>query len=134
MAVVTLLSDFVDGTSMALSEDTDAKDLNAYMTGAPGRLWAGVQQKRRTRGLTRRRRGPGTLYFASDDKAQALVEAYLQSDTGSEQEGSLLNDLRRVGVEIAPHVGDEAERNVLMNGQHKVLTPQARARGFGDRA
>ena len=62
------------------------------------------------------------------------MEAYLQSDTGSEQEGSLLNDLRRVGVEIAPHVGDEAERNVLMNGQHKVLTPQARARGFGDRA
>ena len=29
MAVVTLLSDFVDGTCMALSEDTDAKDLNA---------------------------------------------------------------------------------------------------------
>ena len=32
MAVVTLLSDFVDGTSMALSEDTEAETLNAYMT------------------------------------------------------------------------------------------------------
>ena len=32
MAVVTLLSDFIDGTSMALAEDTDAADLNAFMT------------------------------------------------------------------------------------------------------
>ncbi|KZR91068.1 hypothetical protein MITS9508_00306 [Synechococcus sp. MIT S9508] len=28
MPVVTLLSDFVDGTSMALSEDTEAPSLN----------------------------------------------------------------------------------------------------------
>ena len=40
MAVVTLLSDFVDGSSMALAEDTDASDLNAFMTGNQGRLWA----------------------------------------------------------------------------------------------
>ena len=32
MAVVTLLSDFVDGSSMALAEDTDAHTLNDYMT------------------------------------------------------------------------------------------------------
>ena len=31
MPVVTLLSDFVDGTSMALSEDTDAHSLNSYV-------------------------------------------------------------------------------------------------------
>ena len=40
MAVVTLLSDFIDGTSMALAEDTDAADLNAFMTANQGRLWA----------------------------------------------------------------------------------------------
>ena len=45
MAVVTLLSDFVDGSSMALAEDTDAPTLNDYMTGSQGRLWAGVQQR-----------------------------------------------------------------------------------------
>ena len=47
MAVVTLLSDFVDGTSMALSEDTEAKNLNSYMVRNPGQLWAGMQQRRR---------------------------------------------------------------------------------------
>ena len=49
MAVVTLLSDFIDGTSMALAEDTDAADLNAFMTANQGRLWASVQQRRRQR-------------------------------------------------------------------------------------
>lgn len=52
MAVVTLLSDFVDGTSMALAEDTDAADLNAFMTANQGRLWASVQQRRRQRQQT----------------------------------------------------------------------------------
>ena len=78
MAVVTLLSDFVDGTCMALSEDTDAENLNAYMTASPGQLWAGVQQRRLARQLTRERRGPGTLYFApteAHDFAWNLVEA-----------------------------------------------------------
>ena len=42
MAVITLLSDFVDGTSMALAEDTDLGNLNDYMTQSQGRLWAGV--------------------------------------------------------------------------------------------
>ena len=54
MAVVTLLSDFVDGSSMALAEDTDAPTLNDYMTGSQGRLWAGVQQRRRQRGRSQR--------------------------------------------------------------------------------
>ena len=43
MPVVTLLSDFVDGTSMALSEDTDAPNLNSYMVRNPGQLWDGMQ-------------------------------------------------------------------------------------------
>ena len=38
-ATVTLLSDFVDGTSMALMEETDAVDLNAFMTANQGGLW-----------------------------------------------------------------------------------------------
>ncbi len=131
MAVVTLLSDFVDGTCMALSEDTDAKDLNAYMTQAPGQLWAGVQQRRRARGLTRERRGPGTLYYATNEAAHALVEAYLQSETGSEQERQCLESLRSAGVEMAPHVGEAAEREALLKGQHRNLTRQAQAKGFG---
>ena len=131
MAVVTLLSDFVDGTCMALSEDTDAKDLNAYMTQSPGQLWAGVQQRRRARGLTRERRGPGTLYYATNDAARALVTAYLQSETGSEQERQCLDALRTAGVEMAPHVGEAAEREALLKGQHRNLTRQAQAKGFG---
>ena len=131
MAVVTLLSDFVDGTCMALSEDTDAKDLNAYMTQSPGQLWAGVQQRRRARGLTRERRGPGTLYYATNDAAHALVTAYLQSETGSEQERQCLDALRTEGVEMAPHVGEAAEREALLKGQHRNLTRQAQAKGFG---
>jgi len=131
MAVVTLLSDFVDGTCMALSEDTDAKDLNAYMTQSPGQLWAGVQQRRRARGLTRERRGPGTLYYATNDAAHALVTACLQSETGSEQERQCLDALRTAGVEMAPHVGEAAEREALLKGQHRNLTRQAQAKGFG---
>ena len=131
MAVVTLLSDFVDGTCMALSEDTDAKDLNAYMTQSPGQLWAGVKQRRRARGLTRERRGPGTLYYATNDAAHALVTAYLQSETGSEQERQCLEALRTAGVEMAPHVGEAAEREALLKGQHRNLTRQAQAKGFG---
>ena len=90
MAVVTLLSDFVDGSSMALAEDTDAPTLNDYMTGSQGRLWAGVQQRRRQRGLTTTRRGPGTVYFAPDERSAAAVNRYLQSDTGSEAEALAL--------------------------------------------
>ena len=45
MAVITLLSDFVDGTSMALVEDTELGNLNDYMTQSQGKLWAGVQQR-----------------------------------------------------------------------------------------
>ena len=131
MAVVTLLSDFVDGTCMALSEDTDAKDLNAYMTQSPGQLWSSVQKRRRARGLTRERRGPGTLYYATNDAAHALVTAYLQSETGSEQERQCLEALRTAGVEMAPHVGEAAEREALLKGQHRHLTRQAQAKGFG---
>ena len=131
MAVVTLLSDFVDGTCMALSEDTDANSLNAYMTASPGQLWAGVQQRRLARQLTRERRGPGTLYFAPTEEAQDCVTAYLQSDTGSKQEHDLLQAMKTAGVEIAPHVGQASERDVLLRGQQRQLTRQAQARGFG---
>ena len=64
-ATVTLLSDFVDGTSMALMEETDTVDLNAFMTANQGRLWGDMQRKRRERGLTTKRQGPGTLYYLS---------------------------------------------------------------------
>ena len=46
MAVVTLLSDFIDGTSMALAEDTDAADLNAFMTANQGRRCCTLAQSR----------------------------------------------------------------------------------------
>ena len=98
MAVVTLLSDFVDGTCMALSEDTDAKDLNAYMTQSPGQLWAGVQQRRRARGLTRERRGPGTLYYATNDAAHAR-DGLPAERNGVKQERQCMEALWTAGVE-----------------------------------
>lgn len=131
MAVVTLLSDFIDGTSMALAEDTDAEDLNDYMTRSQGRLWAGVQQRRRQKGLTVIRRGPGTVYFAPDADAARAVEVYLQSDTGSENERTSLEAMQAARVQIAPHVGADAERDVLLKGRLRDLTAQAQARGFG---
>ena len=131
MPVVTLLSDFVDGTSMALSEDTDQPSLNDYMTSAAGQLWAGTQQRRLRRKLTRQRRGPGTLLFAPDDKAHATVTAYLQSETGSSQEAEWRQRMEQQGVEIAPHVGEAHERQVLVKGDQRPLTRQAKARGFG---
>ena len=131
MAVVTLLSDFVDGTCMALSEDTEAETLNIYMTTSPGQLWAGVQRRRLARQLTRERRGPGTLYFAPTEAAQACVTAYLQSETGSPQERDLFEAMNAAGVEIAPHVGKACEREVLIRGQQRKLTRQAQAKGFG---
>ena len=131
MAVVTLLSDFVDGSSMALAEDTDAPTLNDYMTQSQGRLWAGVQQRRHQRGLTTKRRGPGTVYFAPDDLSAEAVNRYLQSDTGSDEEKRALESLRTTRVEMAPHVGAEAERTALLDGKLRDLSPQARATGFG---
>ncbi len=128
MAVVTLLSDFIDGTSMALAEDTDAADLNAFMTANQGRLWASVQQRRRQRQQTIERRGPGTVYFAADAPGAAAVERYLGSDTGSAEEAAALQAMRSAGVEIAPHVGADRERDVLLNGRLKDLTAQAKAK------
>ena len=131
MAVVTLLSDFVDGSSMALAEDTDAPTLNDYMTRSQGRLWAGVQQRRHQRGLTTKRRGPGTVYFAPDDLSADAVNCYLQSETGSDEEKRALELLRTTRVEMAPHVGAEAERIALLDGKLRDLSPQAKATGFG---
>ena len=131
MAVVTLLSDFIDGTSMALAEDTDAADLNAFMTANQGRLWASVQQRRRQRQQTIERRGPGTVYFAADAPGAAAVERYLGSETGSAEEAAAMQAMRSAGVEIAPHVGADRERDVLLNGRLKDLTAQAKAKeGF----
>jgi len=131
MAVVTLLSDFIDGTSMALAEDTDAADLNAFMTANQGRLWASVQHRRRQRRQTTERRGPGTVYFAADATGAAAVERYLRSDTGSDAEASALQAMQTAGVEIAPHVGADHERDALLNGRLRGLTAQAKAEGFG---
>ena len=82
MAVITLLSDFVDGTSMALVEDTDLGNLNDYMTQSQGKLWAGVQQRSRKQGLTTIRRGPGTIYFAPDETASVAVEGTCRVQRG----------------------------------------------------
>ncbi len=131
MPVVTLLSDFVDGTSMALSEDTEAPSLNSYMVRNPGQLWAGMQQRRLARNLTRRRRGPGTLYYAPTETAQAYVNAYLQSETGSSEEQEQQHAMQTSGVEIAPHVGEAMERKALFSRQQRNLTRQAQAKGFG---
>ena len=131
MAVVTLLSDFVDGTSMALAEDTDAADLNAFMTANQGRLWASVQHRRRQRQQTIERRGPGTVYFAADATGAAAVERYISSETGSADEATAMRAMQAAGVEIAPHVGADRERDVLLNGQLRDLTAQAKAEGFG---
>ena len=131
MAVVTLLSDFVDGTSMALAEDTDAADLNAFMTANQGRLWASVQHRRRQRQQTIERRGPGTVYFAADATGAAAVERYISSETGSADEATAMRAMQAAGVEIAPHVGADRERDVLLNGRLKDLTAQAKAEGFG---
>ena len=131
MPVVTLLSDFVDGTSMALSEDTEAQSLNSYMVRSPGQLWAGMQQRRLARNLTRRRRGPGTLYYAPTETAQASVAAYLQTDTGSDEEERQQQAMQASGVEIAPHVGEAMERKALFSRRQLKLTRQAQAKGFG---
>ena len=130
MPVVTLLSDFVDGTSMALSEDTEAPSLNSYMVRNPGQLWAGMQQRRLARQLTRRRRGPGTLYYAPTETAQACVNAYLQTETGSREEQEQQQAMQASGVEIAPHVGEAMERKVLFSQQQGNLCRQAQAEGF----
>ena len=132
MAVVILLSDFVDGTSMALAEDTDAPDLKAFMTANHGRLWAHVQQRRRQKQLTGVRRGPGKVYFARDEEAASTVETYLRCNTGSPEERLALQAMQKAGVEIAPHVGSDRERNTLLDGQLRGLTPQARTQGFGE--
>ena len=131
MSVVTLLSDFVDGTSMVLSEDTDQPSLNDYMTSATGQLWVGTQQRRLRRNLTRKRRGPGTLLFAPNEEAHATVTAYLQSETGSSQEAEWRKCMEQQGVEIAPHVGEAHERQALVKGEQLPMTRQAQARGFG---
>ena len=131
MAVVTLLSDFIDGTSMALAEDTDAADLNAFMTANQGRLWASVQQRRRQRRQTIERCGPGKVYFAADAQGAAAVESYLSSDTGSAEEAAAMQTMQNAGVEIAPHVGADSERDALLNGRLSGLSAQSKAEGFG---
>ena len=39
--------------------------------------------------------------------------------------------MKTAGVEIAPHVGADRERDALLNGQLRGLTAQAKAEGFG---
>ena len=131
MAVVTLLSDFIDGTSMALAEDTDAADLHVFMTANQGRLWASVQQRRLQRRQTIERRGPGTVYFAADAQGAAAVESYLSSDTGSAEEAAAMQAMQNAGVEIAPHLGADRERDALLKSRLRGLSAQSKAEGFG---
>ena len=38
--------------------------------------------------------------------------------------------MKTAGVSIAPHVGAEAERTALLDGQLRDVRPQAKAQGF----
>ena len=73
------------------------------------------------------------MYFAADAPGAAAVERYLGSETGSAEEAAALQAMRSAGVEIAPHVGADRERDGLLNGQSRGLTAQAKAKaeGFG---
>ena len=126
-ATVTLLSDFIDGTSMALMEETDAEDLNAFMTASQGRLWGDVQKKRRARGLTSKRLGPGTLYFCSNDQGLLALQNYLESETNSKNEQKWMKEMKQNNVQIAPHIGSESERRVILGGKHNQIKT---AKGF----
>ena len=95
-STVTLLSDFVDGTSMALMEETDAPDLNTFMTASQGRLWSDVLKKRRDRGLTPKRQGPGTLYFCSSEQGLTALQQYLEPETNSTEEQHWLEEMKKV--------------------------------------
>ena len=129
-ATVTLLSDFVDGTSMALMEETDTLDLNAFMTANQGRLWGDVQRKRRDRGLTTKRRGPGTLYYCANQTGLNALQKYLQAITGSADEAHWMSQMQQAGVQIAPHIGASGERSKLLDEQQQQRG-SGPARGFG---
>ena len=118
-ATVTLLSDFVDGTSMALMEETDTLDLNAFMTANQGRLWGDVQRKRLDRGLTTKSQGPGTLYYCANQTGLNALQKYLQAFTGSADEAHWMSQMQRAGVQIAPHIGESAERARLLDKQQQ---------------
>ena len=126
-STVTLLSDFIDGTSMALMEETNAENLNAFMTGSQGRLWSDVLKKRRARGLTSKRLGPGTLYFCSNARGLSALQNYLESETNSKDEENWLDEMKKNNVQISPHIGSESERRVLLGGQHNQIKT---AKGF----
>ena len=79
--------------------------------------------------MTTIRLGPGTAYFAQDERSAAAVNRYLKCDTGSEAEALALAELRSTAAEIAPHVGAEAERTAFLDGKLRGLT--AEATGFG---
>ncbi|KZR91067.1 hypothetical protein [Synechococcus sp. MIT S9508] len=97
----------------------------------PGQLWAGIQHRRLARNLTRRRRGPGTLYYPPTETAQAYVNAYLQNETGSSEEQEQQHAMQTSGIEIAPHAGEAIECKALFSRQQRNLTRQAQAKGFG---
>ena len=59
------------------------------------------------------------------------MERYLSSETGSAEETEAMQAMQTAGVEIAPHVGADRERDVLLNGRLRDLTAQAKAKGFG---
>ena len=129
-ATVTLLSDFVDGTSMALMEETDTVDLNAFMTANQGRLWGDMQRKRRERGLTTKRQGPGTLYYCANQTGLDALQEYLKAITGSADEAHWMSQMQQAGVQFAPHIGASAERSMLLDKQQHQRGSRP-AQGFG---
>ena len=74
------------------------------------------------------------MYFAPDADAARAVEVYLQSDTGSENERTSLEAMQAARVQSLPHVGADAERDVLLKGRLRDLTAQAQAGDSADAA
>ena len=104
---------------MALMEETDTLDLNAFMTANQGRLWGDMQRKRRERGLTTKRQGPGMLYYCANQTGLDALQKYLQAITGSADEAHWMSQMQRSGVQIAPHIGASSERAKLLDEQQQ---------------
>ena len=108
-------------------EETDAPDLNTFMTASQGRIWADVLKKGSDRGLTQKRQGPGTLYFCSNEQGLTALQQYLEPETNSTEEQHWLEEMKKRGVKTAPHIGSAAERQALLNRPQDQVK---RAKGF----
>ena len=114
-STVTLLSDFVDATSMALIKETDATDLNTLMTASQGGLCSDVLKKRLARRLSPKRQGPGTLYFSRNEQGLTALQHYIKSETYSTEEQCWLEVMEKRGFQTTPHNRRVAERLAFLN-------------------